>query len=377
VAGPWVFKNWVYTGNPSFPYFTSLFHGRHLPTEGYERLLTEQQGRITAQWWDWLLLPWKLVMANPDSYSFAGPVALALLPFLFLFKLKHPTLRFLVWVSLFIFIASVAVTHILRFMVPDFVLLYILLAAVLAGGDRPVWGRGAAWVAGFSALLCFGYLANIIHYYYDFSGIVSGRQTRVQYLEDSRKLTSYYEMAQWLSAQIPDDKRLLIVGDARGLYYKQPFLTNTVFDKQTLAQIAKEEKDAQGIARRLRELGVDYLVVNGLEGIRVSGDYHHYDLTSQQWQNLDEFIQRGTQLMYSQNLQAVYGLSQWQERPKSETVDLVLFFSPPASQFLKDVQKKDLQGAEENLNEAVKLYPFSDFWKKQKADFKKRVGSSL
>ena len=377
-AGPWVLKNWIYTGNPAFPYFTSLFQGRHLPLKGYERLLTEQQGRMTDHWWDWLILPWKMIISNPDSYSFAGPIALAFLPLLFLFKLKHPTLRFLVWVSLLVFLASVAVTHILRFMLPDFVLLYILLGAVLASGDRPAWGKGAAWIAGFSAILCFGYMADMVHYYYDFAGIFSGRQTRDQYLTDSQKLTSYYEMAQWLSAHLPEDKRLLIVGDARGLYYKQPFLTNTVFDDQTLAKIAREETTAQGIADRLREMGVDYLVVNGLEGIRVSKDYDHYDLTTAQWKNLDEFIQRGTQLIYSQNLQAVYGiLAQLKEKPKEESADLVMFFAPPASQYLVDVEKRDLKSAESNLNQTLQLYPFSVFWKKQKNDFEKHVGNQL
>ncbi len=377
-AGPWVLKNWVYTGNPGFPYFTSLFQGRYLPQTGYERLLTEQQGRITDHWWDWLILPWKLVISNPDSYSFAGPVALAFLPLLFLFKLKHPTLRFLVWVSLLVFIASVAVTHILRFMLPDFVLLYVLLGTVLAGGDRPAWGKGIAWVAGFSAILCFGYMADMVHYYYDFAGIFLGRQTRDQYMTDNRKMTSYYDMAQWLSAHLPEDKRLLIVGDARGLYYKQPFLTNTVFDDQTLAKLAREEKDTQGIANRLKEMGVDYLVVNGLEGIRVSGDYHHYDLTTAQWQNLDEFIQRGTQLMYSQNLQAVYGLlPQLKEKPKEESVDLVMFFAPSASQYLKDMEKRDFKNAQGDLNQTVQLYPFSVFWKKQRDDFKRHVGNQF
>ena len=377
-AGPWVLKNWVYTGNPAFPYFTSLFQGLHLPPAGYEKLLTEQQGRITDHWWDWLILPWKLVISNPDSYSFAGPVALAFLPLLFLFKLKHPTLRFLAWVSLLVFIASVAVTHILRFMLPDFVLLYILLGAVLAGGDRPAWGKGVAWIAGFSAILCFGYMADMVHYYYNFSGIFSGRQTRDQYMTDNRKMTSYYDMAQWLSAHLPEDKRLLIVGDARGLYYKQPFLTNTVFDDQTLAKLAREEMDAQGIANRLREMGVDYLVVNGLEGIRVSEDYHHYDLTTAQWQNMDNFIQRGTQLMYSQSLQAVYGLlPQLKQKPEEESVDLVMFFAPSASQYLVDMEKRDLKSAQDDLNQTVQLYPFSAFWKKQKADFEKHVGNQL
>ena len=125
-------------------------------------------------------------------------------------------------------------------------------------------------------------------------------------------------------------------------------------------------------------MGVDYLVVNGLEGIRVSKDYDHYDLTTAQWKNLDEFIQRGTQLIYSQNLQAVYGiLAQLKEKPKEESADLVMFFAPPASQYLVDVEKRDLKSAESNLNQTLQLYPFSVFWKKQKNDFEKHVGNQL
>jgi hypothetical protein len=261
--------------------------------------------------------------------------------------------------------------------VPDFVILYVLLAAVLAGGDRPFWGKATAWIAGLCALLCIGYMGDIIHYYYNFSGILSGRQTSAQYLTDGRKLTSYYDLSRWLSGHLPDEKRLLIVGDARGLYYSQPFLTNTVFDTQVLAQAAKEAKDAKGIAQKLKEMGVDYLVVNGLEGIRVAADYHHYDLTTAEWKRLDEFIQRGTQLVYSQNLQAVYGLlPQFKPVPKDETLDLVMFFSFPATQFFKSVQKKDWAQAKVSVNEAIELYPFSAFWKKQKIGLEKSLSSA-
>jgi hypothetical protein len=299
-------------------------------------------------------------------------VALMFIPLLFLFRFKHPQLRFLVWTAGLIFIVSLAVTHILRFMAPDFLLLYVLLASVLAGGDRPFWGKAAAWVAGLCALLCIGYLADIIHYYYDFAGILSGRQTQGEYLD--KKLTSYHSLSEWLSAHLPEEKRLLIVGDARGLYYSQPFLTNTVFDTQVLAQAAKEAKDAEGIAQKLRELGVDYLVVNGLEGIRVSADYHHYDLTTAEWKRLDEFIQRGTKLVYSQNLEAVYGLlSKFQRLPKDETMDLPMFFSAPGSRFMLSLQKNDNARAQESLNEAAQLYSFSPFWKKEKAAFQRRL----
>jgi hypothetical protein len=82
--------------------------------------------------------------------------------------------------------------------------------------------------------------------------------------------------------------------------------------------------------------------------------------------------------MYSQNLQAVYGvLPQLKEKPEEESVDLVMFFAPSASRYLMDVEKRDLKSAKDDLNQTVQLYPFSVFWKKQKTDFEKQVGNQL
>jgi hypothetical protein len=317
-------------------------------------------------------------MANPDSYNFCGPLCLAMVPLLFLFRLRHPALRFLAVITPLFLVVGFGVTHILRFVLPDFVLLYVLIGTVLAGGDKPIWGRMAAWGAGFSAILCFGYLAAISHFYYDAAGIWSGRETREAYLSGPGKITPYAGMAQWVSGHVPPDAHLLVVGDARGLYYDRPFLTNTVFDEQVLAKITREEKDAEGIGHRLREMGVDDLVVNGLEGIRVSADYHHYDLTTEEWGRLDDFIQRGTEKMGFQTFQDVYHLLP-ALKPKAtfETFDLVLFFSKPASRFVLDSQRRKWREAGEDLKEALELYPFSKTWKEQGKQFEKSVGVNL
>jgi hypothetical protein len=266
------------------------------------------------------------------------------------------------------------VTHILRFVLPDFVLLFILLGAVLAGGNKPVWGRGTALVAGLSAVFCFTYLGAISHYFYSCAGIWSGRQTRAEYLSGLGKITPYYPAAQWISTNVSPEARLLIVGDARGLYYDRPYLTNTVFDEQELAKIAREEKDAAGIARRLKEWGVDTLVVNVAEGIRVS-DYHHYDLTQEEWKRLDDFIQQGTELSYFQNFQGVYRiLPQLKEAPQVEAMDLTLFLSKPASDFVKFVQARKGPEARSALTQALELYPFSQTWKNQEKEFENHFG---
>lgn len=375
LLGPWVLKNFTFTGNPFFPYLMSFFSGRHLPPGGYEQLLQEQHSRV-AGGWSCLLLPWTLTMANPDSYNFCGPVALALLPFLFLFRLRHSVLKFLAALAPLLLASGLAVTHILRFNLPVFVLLYILAGVVLMGGERPAWGKSWAWAAGISAILCFGYLGAISRYYYSSSGIWAGLQTRAEYMMGPGKITPYYDTAEWVNRNLPPGDRLLIAGDARGLYYERPFITNSVFDEQVLSRAAREETDGNGIARRLKELGVEDLVVNGDEGIRVAADYHQYDLTPEEWKRLDDFIQKDTELVYQKNLQGVYHI-----RPESGgatsngMLDILLFFSKPASQFVKDIRRHQWTVAEEDLGEVLKLYPFSEFWKEQKQQFDKLMKS--
>jgi hypothetical protein len=377
LTGPWVLKNYIFTGNPFFPYFMALFKGRHLTPWAYQQLLTEQQGRV-AQGWQWLYLPWKAVMANPDGFNFAGPLALAAVPWLFFPGLRRPAFKFLAWVVILFFIGGFWVTHILRFLGTGFILVYILLGCALTGGSKPAWGKGLSWVGAFSALLCFGYLSGISAHYSTCAGVWSGRQTRAEYLMSPGKITPYYDTAQWINQNLPPEAHLLIVGDARGLYYDRPFVTNSVFDEQELSKAAREEAASKGIAQRLKELGVDYLVVNGAEGIRVSAEYHHYDLTADQWKRLDDFIQQDTEAVYQQGLQGVYHvLSTPTVSRTSETLDLVLFFSNPASQFVKDVQRRQWGAAEDDLNETLGLYPFSKFWKEQKNQFDQSMKAAV
>ena len=372
---PWILKNLTYTDNPFFPYFRSFFPWRQLDQAGYDQLLLEQHARAADHWWQWLMLPWDLTMSEPNTYNFCGPFALAFIPFCFLFRIRQTTLRMLGWLTPILLVLGLSVTHILRFVVSDFVFFYILLGALVTGGDRPVWGKVVAWTGGLCALLCFVNLAAIGGFYYSCGGIWTGKQTRAQYLSGGRgKITPYYPMAQWIGENLPRDARLLVVGDGRGLYYDRSFLTDTVFDTQTLPEITKQTQDAEAIGRSLKEMGVDYLVINGLEGIRVSAEYDHYHLDPQEWARLDEFMQRGTEVVYDRNLQEVHRiLPAFKEWPDNDRPDLLLFFSKQGTQYVRDAQERKVEETRKDLDEVLKLYPFSRFWKKQKLDFEKSV----
>jgi hypothetical protein len=373
LLGPWLVKNFCFTGDPFFPYAADWFNGRHLPGWGYTRLLEEQRAFNGGGFWAWATLPWTLVVSNPDSYNFAGPLALGILPFLFFKRLENPTLRFWAFASGIYFVAGLFITHILRFMVPAFVVFYMLAGAFFARAGKN-WGRGLAWGAGVSAFLCFFYFASISGFYYACAGVWWGKETRQDYLQGGGKITPYASMADWISKKLPKDARLLIVGDARGLYYDRPFWSNSVFDSQLLAQAARGEGDPQGIRQILLKWGITHLVVNGQEGVRVSADYHHYDLAPQDWARLDQFFKTQTTLLYDRNFQCVYALQPPPDASGDAEPSPVLFFTAAGKSFIEDYQRQNGAAVDQDLDQALSLYPTSVFWWEQKASAQARLG---
>ena len=256
-------------------------------------------------------------------------------------------------------------------MAPAFVVFYLLAGVFFTQAGR-VWARGLSLAATLTALLCFFYLASISVYYYACAGIWWGKENRTQYLSDPGKITPYEPMALWISQNLPPDARLLIVGDARGLYYDRPFLANSVFDAQVLAQAARQAKAAPDIRLALERLGVTHLVVNGPEGVRVAADYHHYDLPPAAWERLDEFFRTQTTLVYDRNFQSVYALAP-PAGPNGEPMPL-LFFADPGRSFIGDYQRQNWAAAGRDLEGALALEPHCVFWWEQKAELALRQG---
>ena len=138
-----------------------------------------------------------------------------------------------------------------------------------------------------------------------------GVETREDFLRTSPQTDSYYGLAE-ACGKLPLGDRLLVAGDARGLYYPRPFLTNSVFDDPQLVKITRAAQDAEGIRLGLQRLGVDDLVFPVEEQARLSRLYPEaYTLTPQERGHLDDFMGRGADLAYQDGSGAIYHL-----RPK-------------------------------------------------------------
>ena len=85
-------------------------------------------------------------------------------------------------------------------------------------------------------------------------------------------------------------------------------------------------------------------------------------------------MQRGTEVIYDQNLQEVHRiLPVFKDRPEKDRPDLLMFFSKQGTQYVQDAQGRKVDETRKDLEEILKLYPFSRFWKQQKLDFEKSV----
>src|SRR5581483_4243330 len=301
-VGPWLIKNNCFAGNAFFPYAVSWMGGRQFSVWGYERLLHENQqflpmdhGLLSV-----LTLPWRLTIPGAGDDQFIGPLLLAFLPILLLLHFKEPSLKFLGRTLVLSFLFGLTLSHMLRFSIPAFILAFLIFSAVLSSLKGEKWGT--LWISAVaaSAILCAGEYLHLSATWYDGRGIWNGEESRDQYL--IRKIgPSGGAMAQWVNTNLPKGARLLIVGDAQVLYYQRPVYANSVFDEQFFAAAAHREKDTDGILRRLKELGVNYVVFDEQMGMIHSSEYHQYELSSSEWRKLRDFAQEGLEFVSGNN----------------------------------------------------------------------------
>ncbi len=377
-AGPWLLKNFTFTGDPFFPYAASWFNGRTLPDWGVQGLLGENQQFLPMGqgWWSVLTLPWRLSIPQAGDKQWLGPLFLGFSPALPALALgKGKSTKFLSLTAVLTVASGLCFSHMLRFWMPGFALALLLFSTIFFAEKEAAWGRLWASAVLGSAVLCFGSFLDLSAVYFDGAGLWSGRESREAYL--NRMLPDSYEpLAQWTAENLPADARLLIVGDARGVYYGRPFEAQSVFDEPVLSQSARLAKDPSGILKRLRQMGITHLVVNIPEGMRVST--YQYDLNPLEWKKLDDFVRRGLKLLYWKNFQAVYevegGIGPSSGAP---AVDPLSFFTPQAREFNRDIEARNYLGAQKALKEQLTLLPDDGYWQNEKSLLDKALKESI
>jgi hypothetical protein len=179
---------------------------------------------------------------------------------------------------------------------------------------------------------------------------------------------SYEPLARWCE-NLPSESTVLVVGDARGQYYPRPFLANSAFDVPFFEEAAREEKNPQGILNRLKRSGIDSVVMNLPEGMRLSQQYGLYRLTPEEWDKLDVFFMQGLKPVFIRPaLQAYLVNDSLDTHAPAAPYDPFSFFNSRASDYFQALQAGDLEKAENLRLELSKLFPRQAYWHKQRGE---------
>ncbi len=261
-CGLWLGKNWVLTGNPTYPLLVSVFGGATRTAEkdaqwraahqvprdaaGYRYSLS-QAGRSTTQllWRD----PWQHVLLVPFFLPLAcGP---------------WRDRRVWYWAAVLAFVLSAwwVTTHRYnRFLVP------VLPVASLLAGVGATWHSGQLWRRAVGGVLGLGLAMNFLLLIapgaLDTRFLVSLEQLRDD--PEMRLGSQRFIAFDFLDRHVVAPERVLVVGDAAVFDLRAPVLYNTCFDDCRFERLFRGRTRQQRQAA-LQQQQITYLYINWAE----------------------------------------------------------------------------------------------------------------
>jgi hypothetical protein len=263
---PWLIKNAVMTGNPVFPLANSVFSA--VP-EGWGEAETERfdaahtiapdertvGARIAAMW----------NRTVADSYQRFGPAVLLLAVGGLIGRRRERTDVVLAVVLVAQALVWLLATHLFaRFAVVLLIPLVLLAGrSVFGGASRGrsvviavVLIAGCAWSFTFAARLNAAESPNGAPASWIYNG----------------ELPAYSYLAA-VNRELPEDARILLVGEARALYFRRAVDYFVVFNRNPFVETVRAAASDEDIVAWLRDRGYTHVLVNWLEVARLARTY--------------------------------------------------------------------------------------------------------
>ena len=290
VFSPWLIKNFYYTKNPTYPLFFKVFGSNQWDGQRDARWRqAHSPGRFGL---DDLgsRVGWFLKRVGKNS-----PGLLVFIPFAFLtLKFRRESLYLL---SLIVF--SLLVWFYLTHRIDRFLFPVLPVAAVLSGCGflrLDTFGRGLVAKVILFALLIFALFATFQIY------PVGGLGIKVK---DERAVAKWFDelFAQnpnwnypapainYINNQLPQDAKVLLVGEAATFYIRRKFISSTVFDQKPLEEMLRKRPGPEKVAGRLQASRITHIFCNWREVERLNSTYA-YQFRTKKFPGYSAYITR-------------------------------------------------------------------------------------
>lgn len=248
-CGFWFVRNWIFEGNPVFPYMDSWFGGQSLGMVGsYARV------GLPKTVVSFFMMPWNITFL-PDVFDrgfWIGPFYLLSMPLALWGAFKNNEARFgVLFVLLFMTLWFFVVQNV-RFLFPVLPV-YILFVAIgyTNANLGSFWLRGVKVAAGGLVLSLF--LLAVYHYRLPLKAMIS-RWSYDQYLENVERS---YPVARWVNRNLPPDALIFNAEEIRQFYFERDMVREIWFRSRTHYD---EQLNANTLLPFLKEKGFTHVL---------------------------------------------------------------------------------------------------------------------
>jgi hypothetical protein len=295
LIAPWVLKNAYFYGNPLYPFFHERFAAAGAAVPDWRQISaagTDLRRLFTpAGFWSYLKHPWDFLKPADDLTVTTGPIYFALLPGLLLFPFDRRG-KLVALFAAAAWIPLSVLSPMTRFFIPHLAVLALLAAYLIEG-------LASRWVAmsfrtgafGLAALSVLGWA--VMDSNRGKLPVYLGAKDFNDYL--AHTAVSYppppYAGYQYLNENAPADAKVLIYSESRGFYLNRTAIISSPDQRTDLEIWADQATDAEALARKIRQEGVSFILVNGAEMTRLK---HAPRVTPAGLRVLDGFWKRYT-----------------------------------------------------------------------------------
>lgn len=277
-VSPWLVKNLIYTGNPLYPALYGVFGGRDMTQELYKNIFASVNhpgfGQAVKGLWEH---PWRLFLSSPGvtsktygAASYLGLIPLVFAPCLLLMGNTPRVIKKLCMLALVMYLFWDFFFPITRYLYPALAVTLILSAYAFARlvADAPAYVRAAFVIpAVFYLVFCLCLSFFMVNAWTASPGFAGLHETDDEFLvrrmdAGGGPILYTYPALSYINNNLPEDVRVLLIGDCQGLYLKRRYVY-TYVSAATAYSVFKEKNGRSGeVWAALKDEGITHIVFN-------------------------------------------------------------------------------------------------------------------
>ena len=291
VLMPWLVKNYVYKNNPVYPFMGSIFKtAGSFDQQKINGFIGETKQYNLKDIREWIKHPWLVTMGKIPNSEYFTPVFLLVIPLLFLLGKPHDVIKSAIFFSLIAWVTWSLSTTMIRFLMPAFPLLGLIIAWYLLGcryGSYKNVMLMVVLISGMTNVMN----ASIVYYSQGGWKVTFGQQPKYEFLSTTHSgyPYGYYAATDFINENLPKNSRVLFLGECRSFYTKRVPVVSSVFDTAPITEWAKQAKDGRELYLKLKKEGVTHIFLNLGEARRLNESYKLFDFDDRSLAVYNEF----------------------------------------------------------------------------------------